>query len=61
MQTQGKVYLVRRQYKDQVWYEVIKIITMEQIHEIPKNTESCASSISLSSKENSRYIRRNIP
>lgn len=61
---QGKLVVVKRQYRDQIWREAISLQEYqqwEQTREISKNTESCASSISLSPRENSEYIRRNIP
>lgn len=66
---QVKMVVVKRQCKDQVWHEAISLQEYqdlnnqqwEQTHEIPKNTESCAPSISLSSEENTEYIRRSLP
>jgi hypothetical protein len=59
---QGRLVVVKRQVKDQVWHEAISLeqYNWEQTHEIPKNTESGASSISLSLEENPEYIRGNI-
>lgn len=35
---QGKLVVVKRQVKDQIWYEAVDLqkLTMEQIHEISK-------------------------
>lgn len=52
--------VVKRQCKDQIWYEAIDLqeYNMRQTHEISKNTESSASSTSLSFEENAEHIRR---